>query len=158
MISGFISVFDEESLTPDVLENLFRIVHRFSEIDSLKTLVLAEGGYRKIAVSFSNASKAHQSATVSQFRNLLLRGDDMRKQLAEGKDILLNALRSFVSVDAEELIGVCGIILALYSNSPDARSTVIETTGILFSAVKGNDAKKRNWALIVSWKRRRCQR
>ena len=61
----------------------------------------------------------------------------------------MNALRSLVNTAAEklELIGVCGIILALYSNSADARSTVIEITGILFSAVKGNDVKKRHGAL-----------
>jgi len=46
-----------------------------------------------------------------------------------------------------ELIGVCGIILALYSNSADARGTIIEITGILFSAAKGNDVKKRHGAL-----------
>jgi len=134
LISGFISVFDEESLTPEVLETLFLSVQRFSEIDFLKTFILAEGVCRKIALSFSNASKAHRSAALGPFRNLLSRGEDIRKQVAEGKDILLNALRSFVSVNAEELIGVCGIILALYSNSSDARSTVTETTGILFGS------------------------
>jgi len=43
LISKFISVFDEESLTPEVLETLFLSVQRFSEIDFLKTFILAEG-------------------------------------------------------------------------------------------------------------------
>jgi len=139
-------VFDEESLVPEVLELLFLIVQRFSVIDSLKNLVLTEGGYRKIALSLSKVSHKSQCAVVRFFGNTLSRGEDIRKQVTEGKASLLNALDSLTSVTTEEGIRASGSTLALFSNFPDSENSVIKAKEILFAAMKGNDLPLRNLA------------
>jgi len=137
-------VFDEEPLTPEVLEPLFWEFQRFSDVDSLRSLLLTKGGYRKISFSFAKASKVHQSAAVIPFRNLLSRGEEIRKQIAEGKASLLNTLDSLASIATREGIRASASIVSLFSNSPDSEIAVKE---ILFSAVKGNDLNERNGAL-----------
>ena len=121
-------MFDEESLVPEVLELLFLIVQRFSVIDSLKNLVLTEGGYRKIALSLSKVSHKSQCAVVRFFGNTLSR-EDIRKQVTEGKASLLNALDSLTSVTTEEGIRASGSILALFSNFPDSENSLIKCKG-----------------------------
>ena len=137
-------MFDEEPFPPEVLEPLFWEFQRFSDVDSLRSLLLTKDGYQKIAFSFAKASKVHQSAAVIPFRNLLSRGEEIRKQIAEGKASLLNTLDSLASIATREGIRASASIVSLFSNSPDSEIAVKE---ILFSAVKGNDLNERNGAL-----------
>jgi len=146
-LQDLISVFDEEPLTPEVLEPLFWEFQRFSDVDSLRSLLLTKGGYRKISFSFAKASKVHQSAAVIPFRNLLSRGEEIRKQIAEGKASLLNTLDSLASIATREGIRASASIVSLFSNSPDSEIAVMKAKEIPFSAVKGNDLNERNGAL-----------
>jgi len=146
LLPDLLSVFDEESLIPSLAQSLFWSIQRFSDMDSLKTLVLAADGFKKSASLFARLSPEGQFAALTPFRNFLSRGGDIRRQTIEERG-LLRALQSLASIDSSRGIQAYGIILALYSNSPEARNAVIESMGILFSAVKGKNLEKRDAAL-----------